>query len=852
ASTAPYLRGGSTSESSVPGSWPTIDGFEIESVLGRGGMGIVYKAWQKFPRRPVALKMILDRRLVGDSASEEFFERFQKEAQAVADLQDPHFVQLYAYGEAGGRPYMALEFVDGGSLEKFRQGEPQPEEFAADTVAELARGMELAHRAGIVHRDLKPHNVLLGARGQVKISDFGLVKRLSHDAQLTTDGRPMGTPSYMAPEQTYGTQDVGPPADIYALGGVLYCLLTGRPPFQAANWRDTFDQVCHQEPVPPSRLNPRISRDLETICLKCLQKEPDKRYRTAGELAEDLRRFRAGEPILARPVGAAERAWRWARRNPWVAGLSSAVAALTVTIATVSSVMWWRLDVKNQQISQQNGVIERRNSELSQANTQLKQARTVTLGQRNASIDLVRNTLLAVDELLRDQAPLDRLRRQLIDQALRGLDHVRTQVEAHPLTDAEDRLMQRTEAVAFQRFGDMYLQGDRLADAREAFDRAYEILAPLPLEDPDDPIHLRNLAAILNQQGHVQLRLGNTAVAREKYAQALRLREQWSQRLPEHAPARESIAESHGLLAKVDRMTGRAASAAEHLAESQRIFDALPQPADKADAIQLNRKRAANKDRLGEIHYRLGDAARAEQLYREALADREKALAEHPQNRVFLHDVALSHMSLGNLLLLVHNQPGQAWQQYTAALGTFLKLANDQPTSSRALRDYAGAQYRLGATFRRARQQHLKLPNGQEAPDPLPHFEEARKRREKVAVDPQDFQSRIELALAVARCQRWAEAERLALELAAKARETKDSYLLFQVACTWALCADVPDTDMRDRCRDAAFQVLDELLASGWQDLVTLQNDPDLDPIRSDARFARVTSSVLSSATPAP
>jgi WD40 repeat protein len=307
-----------------------IPGYEILGVLGRGGMGVVYKARQVNADRLVALKMIL----AGGHAGAQDLDRFRAEAQAVARLQHTNIVQIFEVGEQRGLPFFSLEYVEGGSLAEKLDGTPWPAAPAAKLVATLAAAMEYAHEKGILHRDLKPGNVLLTADGQPKITDFGLAKRLDAGTGQTQSGAILGTPSYMAPEQADCTRHaVGKPADVYALGAILYELLTGRPPFRAATPLDTVLQVVGEEPVPPSRLQSKVARDLETICLKCLRKEPGKRYPTAAALAEDLRRFQAQEPILARPVGAGERAVKWVKRRPALAAL------LVVSVLALAAVL---------------------------------------------------------------------------------------------------------------------------------------------------------------------------------------------------------------------------------------------------------------------------------------------------------------------------------------------------------------------------------------------------------------------------------------------------------------------------------------------------------------------------------
>jgi cytochrome c peroxidase len=332
--------------------------------VGRGGMGVVYKARELKLNRIVALKMILG----GPYSSADQMARFRTETQAVAQLQHPNIVQIYEVGEFEGRPYCAFEFVGGGSLARKAFRNPLPSRDAAGLVETLALAIHSAHQSGIVHRDLKPDNILLtvescdqahpGAIGIPKVSDFGLAKRLEADTGQTQTGSILGTPSYMAPEQAQGkTRNAGPAADIWALGAVLYYLLTGQPPFQGATMLDTLEQVRTQNPVAPSRVRPKLPRDLETICLKCLEKEPRSRYPTARALADDLHRFLANEPIRARPVGMVEHALRSLKRRPTTAAL---IGLLVVVMALLAgSLTWlWRTEAARQAVRRNNKPFE--------------------------------------------------------------------------------------------------------------------------------------------------------------------------------------------------------------------------------------------------------------------------------------------------------------------------------------------------------------------------------------------------------------------------------------------------------------------------------------------------------------
>jgi serine/threonine protein kinase len=323
--------GGAAGEAGLPGEpLPALKDYEVLGVLGRGGEGVVYKARHRPLGRLVALKMLHD----ADDARPDALVRFRREAETLAGLRHPNIVQVYEVGCEGGRPFFALEYVEGGALSACLRGQPLPAREAARLAAATADAVHAAHRAGVLHRDLKPGNILLApgpGAGTPKVSDFGLAKRVEVDATLTRTGVVLGTPGYMAPEQARADGgEVGPAADVYALGAILYHLLTGRPPFVGTRPMDVLLQVVHDQPISLRRLFPQTPRDLETICLKCLNKDPRKRYGSAAALADDLRRHARGEPVQARPPGPARRLWRWCRHYPVPAGLLAGVVLCLV------------------------------------------------------------------------------------------------------------------------------------------------------------------------------------------------------------------------------------------------------------------------------------------------------------------------------------------------------------------------------------------------------------------------------------------------------------------------------------------------------------------------------------------
>ncbi|HEV3447663.1 MAG TPA: protein kinase, partial [Gemmataceae bacterium] len=369
-----------------PSGWPSLPGLELMNVLGSGGMGVVFKAWQATLDRFVAVKFLRDAHCTESGPRE----RFLQEARAIARLRHPNLVQVYEFGEVtatGGatQPYLVLEFVSGGSLADVVRGSPQSPTEAARLVETLADAIHYAHQQAVIHRDLKPANVLLAlgdqqsavrGRGEdrtklnadrcpltafsPKITDFGLAKFLLTGSHLTLSGELLGTPSYMAPEQISKSVPITAAVDVYGLGVILYEALTGRPPFAAATVEATLLQVRQDEPVPPRRLQPTVPRDLETICLKCLRKETGRRYASAQDLADDLRRFRAGEPIRARPVGPGERVVAWCRRKPAVAGLLAAMVLVFLTGSAGVVWQWQRASRNAQAFRRERDTAERR------------------------------------------------------------------------------------------------------------------------------------------------------------------------------------------------------------------------------------------------------------------------------------------------------------------------------------------------------------------------------------------------------------------------------------------------------------------------------------------------------------
>jgi eukaryotic-like serine/threonine-protein kinase len=346
-------HGKPTPTSPGPGCRHWIGDYELLDVVGRGGMGIVHKARHHALNRIVALKVTRDDRVL----SSETALRFRREAAAVAKLDHPHIVPIYEVGESAGQLFYSMAFIEGISLAQLVAVAPLTSERAAAILQPVIAAIAYAHSQGVVHRDLKPENILLDGADRPRVTDFGAAVCSDNDSRLTMAGEVLGTPSYMSPEQAQGgPHEVGPRSDVYSLGATLYCLLTGRPPFRAAIPLETLKQVVEREPVAPRQLNPAVDRDLETICLKCLEKSPERRYASATALADDLARFLDQRPILARPVSPIEKAARWCRRSPYVAGLLASLVGVFLTAFALVSWSYWRTQAALQEEATQRGL----------------------------------------------------------------------------------------------------------------------------------------------------------------------------------------------------------------------------------------------------------------------------------------------------------------------------------------------------------------------------------------------------------------------------------------------------------------------------------------------------------------
>jgi tetratricopeptide (TPR) repeat protein/tRNA A-37 threonylcarbamoyl transferase component Bud32 len=684
-----------------PADWPTIPGLELVEVLGTGGMGVVFKARQAALDRDVAVKFLRD----AHRADSEQRERFLQEARAVARLRHPNLVQVYALGElpaAGGvtsQPYLVLEYVAGDSLADIVRGSPQAPGEAARLVETLADAIHYAHQQGVIHRDLKPANVLLqrsegGDRrpgrsdlGPLtsdlcpKITDFGLAKFLA-GSDLTRSGLVLGTPSYMAPEQAAGkATPITPAVDIYGLGAILYETLTGRPPFAAETVDATLSQVRQDEPVPPRRLQPTVPRDLETICLKCLRKEPGRRFATAQDLADDLRRFRTREPVRARPVGTGERVVRWCRRNPGVAGLLAAL--VLVFLAGSTGVLWqWQRASRNAALAEQNAAASRQERDAALQEKQRAERRLQMIHDGVDRLNRLGHDLLrrpgrygtgqaVLEEALafyRAMLPGDcndpRVRReaaQLFRRVAEIHDHIgQADKAAEAYSQQADLLTSLLEAEPANKTFRMELadayrwQGNELRvlgkvlEARKAYDQAAALHEGLLRESPDDARYQIALANTLLNSTHLLSRWDQAEELEQLYGRILKLARAAVHAAPDHLLFNTELALALETQALFFLDTGRGSQAEDAIRQALATHQRLLTRAHTRGSIE--RYTARIFVNLGRVLAATGRAPEAEQAYQEAVKLLEPLVRELPEWALYRADLAYTLAGLANLL----------------------------------------------------------------------------------------------------------------------------------------------------------------------------------------------------------
>lgn len=693
---------------------PEIEGYEIIDELGRGGMGVVYKARQQGLNRLVALKMVLS----GKYADPREVKRFQAEAEVLAKLEHQNIVQIYEVGQHDGMPWFSLEYIEGGTLaDKVYCDRPAPDS-AAKIVLGLAEAMDQAHCQGILHRDLKPANILLAGGESAsleectpRITDFGLAKRLEEDSGMTRNGAVMGTPSYMPPEQAEGRNwQLGPPADIYALGAILYDLLTGRPPFKGETATETLQLVLTRDPRLPSRICPDVPSDLQVICMKCLEKEPAKRYRSARDLADDLNAYLNGETIKARPASAIEKAVKWCRRRPAIAALI-AVCFLSLIGFTFGAFAY----AKHQREAADRELSLRQQAESAQvkAETSAKEARRqADRAEANYSQarEAVRQLTLVGHQRLKNVPHMEGVRRELLEQALKSHQQFLTingnepsqqsevgrawlrQAEIQEMlgnskqaeqscrkslhvfqelckAEPENTEHQRDLASAWNDLAILLQKAENYSEAELAFAESLKIKHELVKQNFESVQHRRELARTYHNRGHLHQMQNKPELAEKDYQSSLKLVKQSTA-----DEVREDLARAHSDLGTV-WITKEPKKALEALTQAIEQWSKLSK--QSADTTHRREWAAALLNR-GTLHHMKERVELAQQDYQQALEQLQKLIEEFPKTRDY-RELAINGYSNRAQLHRDLERPRDAVRDWEQTFAHLQSLAKDFP-----------------------------------------------------------------------------------------------------------------------------------------------------------------------------
>jgi tetratricopeptide (TPR) repeat protein len=846
-------RRGEQTEHEVAGL--VVGDYQIQRELGRGGMGVVYLARHRKLDRLVALKMILS----GEHAGSDVVERFITEARAVAQLQHPGIVQIFDIGEHRGLPYFSLEFVDGDDLKETLNGEPQHAEDAARLTQQLCRAMQYAHDHHILHRDLKPANVLIGSDGQPKITDFGLAKRVDPDASAaTSDGTIMGSPSYMPPEQARGElSSISPRSDLYSLGAILYQMLTGRPPFTSDRPLNTVMQVIQNDPVQPRDLQPGIPVDLETICMKALQKDAAARYQSCQEFADDLQRFLNHEPILARPVSRLERAWRWCRRNPRIAVPSGIAGFFVIATAIVSTWAWNETSAHAAAIAQERDNVREQRDEAQRQRDEADRQRAIAnqqqavaednerIAQKQAQLALenIQFIVTDIDTQLSEQPGMGELRIAILDAVSRKWDDIDLEMTGGIRGEAIPTFMSLRQRMAVA-----YLDLDQLQKARDEFTKLDTMARErIALKGRNDATRL-NLAKVLIARAPLERRIDGdphgTIQALEEATEVTR--EIISEPAPEEgSPGQNEILEILSIAAqnlgveylREGRITETSASFQEALHASEQILQNIrSEPGfDDLDNNQKDTKTAMlqiglDKSRMGAAYIllRLGHTQESVELYNDAIASRRE-IYDRRKSMLPLKSELAGHLKLYGKSMLWIDRPSAAAPLLQEAMSLWDELYEADPESVAFKRGLAESLYFM-ATLRQV-QGH--------AAESLSLFERSRLLRSELHDVSPDEKNQINLMLSEASVGNNDKARELIDELGRTEAPNSEVHLERARALT-QLSVKASTDEERSALQSEALTALERAVTDGYSDPFRVSAEVELDPLHELDRFKLV------------
>jgi serine/threonine-protein kinase len=832
----PHAQG--SGESPAKPRVPQLANYDILEELGRGSMGVVYKARQRKLNRLVAVKMVLS----GVHAGPEQLSRFQAEAQAVAALLHPNIVQIYEIGECDSLPYFTLEYVSGSSLDRKLNHQPQSPRLAAQLMEKLARALQFAHERGIVHRDLKPANVLVTEEGEPKVTDFGLAKNLSEESSQTKSGTLMGTPSYMAPEQAKGeTSNTGPSADIYSLGAMLYEFLVGRPPFLGASPMETILQVISADAIPPTDLIPHLPRDLETICLKCLHKEPSRRYATAAELAEDCRRYLAGEPILSRPLSLGERLVIWVRRRPRVAALSGLIAGLLVLIAVGSSLALVKINHQRKvaveaQATAHQKQIEAQDNELRamQSEEQAKTKERAATARTMLALESIQKVIRVAQQELAGVPNGQPIKQKLLDIAVEALNRVADKTN-------NSNNIESTRLLGHRRIGQLYQELGRADLAMREFTQYLDVArlrANAAADRDENKLELVDVLLFVSEKKQTLERDSSIAekLLQETHDICDGLLQKQAADDSQPGLNQEAIlikkAQCCLQLANLFSASGKPAAALANAEQARELLEGLraKKPGDITLVIEL----ARSLQTLGVTQRQLGELTKSREFYGQGVELLDEQLRNHPQHPALQAAKLTALGNYGELCLYIPDleEAAKLFEQ-AAALGQSM-ATEESPLTAEVRRNLALTAYRQGLRFE-------LLGKREEAEQ---RFRDSLSQLTELArSESENLDEQAARLLSLARCGEVESAKSLAEQILAG---PLDNQLRIQIAKAFAQCAAAlreANPSLAETYQQRAIHAIRQAIANSFRDDVSLKTDPDLSPVRTAAEFQELLES---------